>query len=171
MVSLPEEDGTAIGDGMIMAIDSLRDLEGASRVLIVLTDGSNNAGETSPMQAASVAKALGIKTYTIGAGTRGMAMMPAQKRGGGTELRPTMVFIDDEGLTEVAEFTGGKYFRATDAAALSGIYREIDRLEKGRNVATSYQEYIEMFTPLIAMAICLLLLEILLRNTWLRTTP
>lgn len=171
MVSLPEEDGTAIGDGMVLAIDGLRELAGSSRVMILLTDGSNNAGETSPMQAASVAKALGIKVYAIGAGTRGMAMMPAKKRGGGTELRPTMVFIDDEGLTEIAEFTGGKYFRATDGKALSEIYREIDRLEKGRNVSTSYQEYVEIFMPFAMLAIVLLLLEALLANTWLRTAP
>ncbi len=171
MVSLPEEDGTAIGDAMVLAIDNLRHLEGASRVLILLTDGSNNAGETSPMQAASIAKALGIKVYAIGAGTRGMAMMPARKRGGGIELRPTMVFIDDDGLTEVAEFTGGRYFRATDAQALSAIYREIDRLEKGRNVATSYQEYVEAFSPLVIFALLLIVLEVMLSNTWLRTAP
>ncbi|MEM7255235.1 MAG: VWA domain-containing protein [Pseudomonadota bacterium] len=168
MVALSEEDGTAIGDGMVMALDNLRRVEGASRVLVVLTDGSNNAGDTTPMQAAAIAKALGIKVYTIGTGTRGMAMMPARKRGGGVELRPTMVFIDDEGLADVAEHTGGQYFRATDAEALEKIYREIDRLEKGQHVSTSYQEYVEIFAPLLIVAMILLLLDAMLRATWLR---
>lgn len=171
IVTLSEEDGTAIGDGMIAAIDGLRNLENTSRVLILLTDGSNNAGVTSPMQAAAVAKAMGIKVYAIGAGTRGTALMPAKKRGGGIEMRPTMVFIDDDGLTQVAEHTGGRYFRATDGEALAAIYREIDRLEKGRNTSSSYQEYHETFTLLALAALALLFVESLLRNTWLRTTP
>lgn len=168
IVSESDEDGTAIGDGMMAAIESLRNLHNESRVLILLTDGSNNAGQISPMQAASVAKALGIKVYAIGAGTRGMAMMPARKRGGGVEMRPTMVFIDDDGMTEIAEHTGGRYFRATDGKALQAIYREIDRLEKGRNMSTSYQEYREVVAPLIILALLALLVESVLRHTWLR---
>lgn len=171
LVPLPEEDGTAIGDAIVLAVEGLRNVGGASKVLIVLTDGTNNAGDTSPVQGAQIAKAFGVKIYTIGTGTRGVAMMPARLRGGGFELRPTPVYIDDEGLTEVAELTGGKYFRATDGEALQSIYSEIDRLEKGQNVVESYQQYIEGFWIFISAALLLLLLEAILSNTYLRTVP
>ena len=171
LVPLPEEDGTAIGDAIVMGIEGLRRGGSVSKVMILLTDGTNNAGDTAPLQGAQIAKALGIKIYTIGTGTRGIAMMPARLRGGGFELRPTPVYIDDDSLTEVAELTGGKYFRATDSETLAAIYAEIDRLEKGENVIESYQQYVEMFPPLLFAALCLLLLEILLSTTVLRTVP
>ncbi len=168
IVNLSEEDGTAIGDGIVAAIDSLRNVNNNSRVLILLTDGSNNAGQIAPMRAATIARALGVRIYAIGAGSRGTAMMPARKRGGGIEFRPTMVFIDDDALTRLAEHTGGRYFRATDGNALDAIYREIDRLEKGRNTSSSHQVYRDVFPELLYAALLLLILETLGRNTWLR---
>ena len=171
IVPLPEEDGTAIGDAIVMGVERLRRAAGSSRVLILLTDGSNNAGDTAPLQAAQIAQALGIKVYTIGAGSRGIALMPVRARGGGTELRQTQVYIDEHTLTQIAELTGGRYFRATDGAALRAIYAEIDRLEKARNVADHYQRYVEGFPVFVLAAFGLLLFEIAMVNTRLRTVP
>ena len=107
---VPEEDGTAIGEGMALGIERLKDSTAKSRVMIVLTDGVNNAGETEPLQAAQIAKALGIKIYTIGAGTRGVAMIPVRSPSGQMVLQRTPVDIDERMLTEVATLTGGQYF-------------------------------------------------------------
>jgi Ca-activated chloride channel family protein len=139
--------------------------------MILLTDGSNNAGDTPPLQAARIAKALDIKIYTIGTGTRGVAMMPVRRADGSSYQLPTQVYIDEDALTQVAELTGGKYFRATDSEALRSIYAEIDRLEKAENVVESFQEYIEGSPVFLLIALVLLLLEVLLANTWLRTLP
>ena len=171
IVPLPEEDGTAIGDAIVLGIERLRQVEGASRVMIVLTDGSNNAGDIDPLQAAQIAKALGIKIYTIGAGSRGAALMPVRARDGGTEFRMTQVFIDEYTLSEVAKLTDGQYFRASDAAALHGIYAEIDRLEKTTNVAEKFQRYAEGFPLAVLIGLGFLALEIVLVNTRLRTVP
>jgi Ca-activated chloride channel homolog len=171
LVSLPEEDGTAIGDGMVLAIERLREAAGASKVMILLTDGSHNAGDVEPTEAAQIARALGIKIYTIGAGSRGIALMPSRNRDGSIEYVPGQVFIDEFALKRVAAMTDGRYFRATDAAALRSIYAEIDRLEKARHVAESYQRYIDVFSPLVAAGVVLLLLEVVLVNTRLRTVP
>ncbi len=171
LVPIPEEDGTAIGDGIMLGITHLERATGKSRVMIVLTDGSNNAGSTEPLQAAQAASALGIKIYTIGAGSQGLAMMPVPARGGGTEMRASQVFIDEFTLTKVAELTGGQYFRATDAQALRNIYSEIDRLEKGKNVALHYQRYIEGFWVALLIGLTLLAIEVTLSSTRLRTAP
>ena len=171
MVALPEEDGTAIGDGMVAGIEQLREAAGASKVMILLTDGSHNAGDAEPMEAARIASALGIKIYTIGAGTRGTALMPTRDRDGTINYAPAQVFIDEFTLERIAAMTGGQYFRATDAAALRSIYREIDRLEKARHVAESYQTYVDVFPAVVALGLGLLLLEVLLVNTRLRTVP
>ena len=171
IVPLPEEDGTAIGDAIVLGIERLRQVEGASRVMIVLTDGSNNAGDIDPLQAAQIAKALGIKIYTIGAGSRGAALMPVRARDGGMEFRMTQVFIDEYTLSEVAKLTDGQYFRASDAAALRGIYAEIDRLEKTTNVAEKFQQCAEGFPLAALIGLGLLALEIVLVNTRLRTVP
>jgi Ca-activated chloride channel homolog len=171
MVALPDEDGTAIGDGMVLAIERLREAAGVSKVMILLTDGSHNAGDVEPMQAAQIAAALGIKIYAIGAGTRGIALMPTRDRNGSINYTPAQVFIDEFTLERIANVTGGQYFRATDAAALRSIYGEIDRLEKARHVAESYQTYLDAFPAMIAAGLGLLLLEVLLVNTRLRTAP
>ncbi len=171
IVPLPEEDGTAIGDAVVLGIDRLRRTGGSSRVMILLTDGSHNAGDADPLEAAQIASALGIKIYTIGAGSRGIAMMPARARDGGIEFRPTPVFIDEYTLEAIAEATGGRYFRATDSDGLRAIYAEIDRLETSRNVAEHYQQYVEVFAYFLLPALALLLLEILLINTRLRAVP
>lgn len=171
LVALAEEDGTAVGDALMAGIDRLRRTEGASRVMILLTDGSHNAGDTEPLAAAQVASALGIKVYTIGAGSRGMALMPARTRSGAIEYRPAQVFIDEHSLGQIAALTGGRYFRATDRDALRAIYAEIDRLEKAPNVAEHYQRYIEAFPIVVLLGLGLLLLEIVLINTRLRTVP
>jgi Ca-activated chloride channel family protein len=171
LTALPEEDGTAIGDGMVLAIERLREAAGISKVMILLTDGSHNAGNVEPLQAAQIASALGIKIYTIGAGTRGIALMPTRARDGSISYSPAQVFIDEFTLQRIAEMTGGQYFRATDAAALRSIYGEIDRLEKARHVAESYQTYIDVFPAVVVAGLGLLLLEVLLINTRLRTVP
>jgi Ca-activated chloride channel homolog len=171
LVSVPEEDGTAIGDGMVAAIERLREAAGASKVMILLTDGSHNAGDADPLQAAQIASALGIRIYAIGAGTRGVALMPTRSRDGSVNYAPAQVFIDEFTLERIADMTGGRYFRATDGAALRSIYGEIDRLEKARHVAESYQTYVDVFPLVVAVGLALLLLEVLLVNTRLRTAP
>ena len=171
LVSVPDEDGTAIGDGMVAAIERLREAAGASKVMILLTDGSHNAGDADPLQAAQIASALGIRIYAIGAGTRGVALMPTRAADGSVNYAPAQVFIDEFTLERIAAMTGGRYFRATDGAALRSIYGEIDRLEKARHVAESYQTYVDVFPLVVAVGLALLLLEVVLVNTRLRTVP
>jgi len=171
IVTVPEEDGTAIGEGMALGIERLKDSTARSRVMIVLTDGVNNAGDTAPLQAAQIAKALGIKIYTIGAGTRGVAMIPVRAPSGQMVLQRMPVDINEHTLTEIATLTGGQYFRATDGAALQAIYAEIDRLEKSTNVTEQYQQYAEFFPLLLLPGLGCLVLEIVLGNTRFRKIP
>lgn len=170
ITALPEEDGTAIGEGMVAGIEVLRRAAGASKVMIVLTDGANNAGDTDPLRAAQIAKALGLRVYTIGAGTQGSALLPVRE-GAEIVLRQVPVYIDEDTLTQIANQTGGQYFRATDGQALEAIYAQIDHLEKARNVAEHYQQYIEGYAPLLLVALALLMLEMVLVSTRLRTLP
>jgi Ca-activated chloride channel homolog len=171
IVSVPEEDGTAIGEAIALGIERLKDSTAKSRIMIVLTDGVNNAGETEPLQAAQIAKALGIKIYTIGAGTRGMAMIPVRSPTGQMVLQRMPVDIDEGMLTEVATRTGGQYFRATDGATLQEIYAEIDRLEKTTNVTEYYQQYAELFPLFLLPGLGCLVLEMVLVNTRFRKIP
>jgi Ca-activated chloride channel family protein len=171
IVALPEEDGTAIGEAIALGVERLRHSTAKSRVMILLTDGSNNAGVTEPVPAAQIAKALGIKIYTIGTGTRGVAPVPMRTRDGQMVLRQMQVFIDERTLNEIATMTAGKYFRATDSEALEAIYAEIDQLEKTANVAEQYQDYAEYFPLFVLPGLALLLLEVVLINTRLRTIP
>ena len=156
---------------MVLAAEELRNAAASSRVMILLTDGSNNAGDTSPVDAARVAEAFGIKVYTIGAGSQGQAMMPQISRDGSITYHPTQVYIDEYMLTQVAELTGGRYFRATDREGLEAIYTEIDRLETSTNIGEQYQRYIEGFPWVLAFALMLLLSEVTLATTRLRRIP
>lgn len=171
LVTDPEEDGTAIGDALMLAIERLRDAGDAGRVVILLTDGSHNAGETEPMVAAEIARSLGMRIYTIGAGTKGMALMPTPNREGGIDYLPAQVFIDEFVLESIAKTTGGRYFRATDGTSLFQIYEEIERLETGVNVVRYHQHYREIFPVFVVAALMLLVLEAGLSATWLRVAP
>ena len=171
IVTSPDEDGTAIGEGMALGIERLKDSTATSRVLILLTDGVNNAGDTEPRQAAQIAKALGIKIYTIGAGTRGVAMVPVRSPSGQTVLQRMRVDIDEAMLSDIATLTGGQYFRATDSATLQAIYAEINRLEKTTNVTEQYQQYAELFPLLLLPGLGCLVLELMLANTRFRKLP
>ncbi len=172
IVEQPAEDGTAIGDAIVRATDLLDQTQGASNVIVLLTDGSFNAGEAEPLEAAQIAAAYGITIHTIGAGSRGTALVPvAAGDASDTRYVSSPVTIDEQTLQQIAELTGGRYFRATDAAALRSIYAEIDRLAKAPNVALHQQRYVELYPLLAALALALLVVEMVLVNTRLRTVP
>ncbi|MBM3403508.1 MAG: VWA domain-containing protein [Bacteroidetes bacterium] len=164
------EDGTALGDGLATAVDRLRNSKAVSKVIILLTDGINNMGALDPRSAGEIAKLFGIRIYAIGVGTYGMAPYPFQTPFG-IQYQNVEVKIDEQLLKEIATTTGGKYFRATNNKKLEEIYREIDRLEKSKIDVTVFRKKSEEFFPLVLAAFVLLLLEFLLRNTWLRSLP
>ncbi|NJB81276.1 vWA domain-containing protein [Wenyingzhuangia aestuarii] len=160
------EDGTAIGMGLGSAVNRLKDSKAKSKVIILLTDGVNTAGSVDPKLATELAKGSGIKVYTIGIGTNGMAEMPYAKDYQGRLLyKPMQVEIDEKLLTYIAEETGGKYFRATSNTKLKTIYDEIDKLEKTEIEEFKYYNYQELYRNLILAALGLLVLEYLLKNT------
>ncbi len=163
------EDGTAIGDGLATAISRLKDSEAISKVVILLTDGMNNAGSVDPYTAAEIAKLYGIRVYTIGVGTYGTAPYPVQDFFGRTVIQQIKVEIDEKLLTTIANSTGGKYYRANNNKKLDEIYQEIDKLERSKIEVTEFRRLHEEFYPLVAWAIALLLLEFLLRKTIFRT--
>ena len=163
------DDGTAIGDGLATAISRLKDSEAVSKVVILLTDGMNNAGSVDPYTAAEIAKLYGIRVYTIGVGTYGTAPYPVQDFFGRTVMQQIKVEIDEKLLTTIANSTGGKYFRANNNKKLDEIYQEIDKLERSKIEVTEFRRLHEEFYPLVAWAIALLLLEFLLRKTIFRT--
>jgi len=171
IVEQSTEDGTAIGDALARAIDLLDHARGAGKVIVLVTDGSFNAGEVEPLVAAQMAAAYGIKVYTIGAGSHGMALVPVAAGDDSAGYLSSPVTIDEQTLQQVAEVTGGRYFRATDAAALRSIYAEIDRLAKAPNVALHQQRYVELYPLVAALALALLVLEMIMVNTRLRTVP
>ena len=162
------EDGTAIGDGLATAISRLKDSEAISKVVILLTDGMNNAGSVDPYTAAEIAKLYGIRVYTIGVGSYGTAPYPVQTPFG-TQMQQMKVEIDEKLLSSVAGMTGGKYFRATSNQKLDEIYDEIDKLERSKIEVTEFRRLHEEFYPLVAWALALLLFEFLLRKTIFRT--
>ena len=162
------EDGTAIGDGLATAISRLKDSEAISKVVILLTDGMNNAGSVDPYTAAEIAKLYGIRVYTIGVGSYGTAPFPVQTPFG-TQIQQMKVDIDEKLLTTIANSTGGKYFRATSNQKLDEVYQEIDKLERSKIEVTEFRRLHEEFYPLVAWALALLLLEFLMRKTIFRT--
>ena len=160
------DDGTAIGMGLATAVNRLKDSKALSKVIILLTDGVNNAGFVDPTTAAGLASSYGIKTYTIGLGSNGNAMAPiAMKRDGSFRYGLTRVEIDEELLKSIAEQTGGVYFRATDNQRLASIYDEINKLEKTEVEEFTYTTFEEHFRIFILFGMALLLLEWILRIT------
>jgi len=164
------EDGTAIGMGLATSINRIKDSNAKSKVVILLTDGVNNRGAIAPITAAEIAKTFGIRVYTIGVGSEGMAPYPVQTPYG-TQYQNMPVQIDEEVLKEIAEMTDGKYFRATNNQKLIEIYREIDQLEKTKIDVTEFSKKKEEYLLFLFIAGILLLTELLFKNTLLRTVP
>lgn len=166
------QDGTAIGMGLATSINRLKESEAKSKVIILLTDGVNNAGYIKPITATEIAKKLGIKVYTIGVGSTGEALTPVSRRPNGQYvfgLAP--VEIDELLLQQIAEATGGKYFRATSAESLAKIYAEIDQLEKTKMEITTITRYSEEFHTFAWWGMFFLILELMLRYSILRAIP
>ena len=165
------EDGTAVGSALATATNRLRASKAKSRFVILLTDGESNAGRITPQTAADAAKALGVRVYTIGAGTRGLAPYPAQDMFGNKVYRPVQVDIDEDTLKKIAETTGGRYYRATDTESLREIYAEIDRSEKTTFESPQFYDYRELYAWLLVPALGLVLAEAWLGETVLRKLP
>lgn len=164
------EDGTAIGDGLANAINRLRDSEAISKVIILLTDGINNAGAIDPLTAAEIASVYGTRVYTIGVGSTGSVPYPFQTPLG-VQYRQVEIPLDEVLLKQIAEMTGGAYYLADNEQKLQEIYLEIDQLERTRIDVTEFTRKKDEFLPLVIAALILLLFEMVLRNTWLRTNP
>ena len=165
------EDGTAIGMGLATAVNRLKDSKAKSRIIILLTDGVNNSGFIDPKIASELAVEYGIKVYTIGLGTNGMALSPIgiDSRTGELQYARLQVEIDETLLKDIAKVTGGIYFRATNNQKLEDIYNEINKLEKTEIEEFKYSNYEELYRPLVLLALGLLLLEFLLRHTIFRS--
>jgi len=164
------EDGTAIGMGLATSVSRIKDSKAKSKVVILLTDGCNNRGDITPQKAAEIAQTFGVRVYTIGVGTRGTAQMPVQTAFG-IQYVDQEVNIDEDLMTKIAEMTGGKYFRATNKKSLEAIYEEIDQMEKTILDVREYTKKTEEYLPFAIVALLLLLAEVVLRNTILRTLP
>ncbi len=164
------EDGTAIGLGLANAVNRLKDSKAKSKVIILLTDGVNNRGEIDPITAAQIAASYGIRVYTVGVGTIGEAPYPVQTPFG-VRYQMMPVDLDEKALSQIAEMTDGKYFRATDNATLKKTYKEIDRLEKTRIQVRSYRQFTELFYSYVGFAFFLLMVDVGISNTWLRKLP
>jgi Ca-activated chloride channel family protein len=163
------EDGTAIGQGLATALNRLRQSRAKSRVVILLTDGVNNRGVIDPLTAAELARALGVRVYTIGVGTTGIAPMPVDDPVQGRHYEMMPVEIDETTLTAIAERTGGKYFRAKDSQALAAIYRQIDGLEKSDLTSAAYSEWRDRGPELAFAAVLLLAVGFVLSlSAWAR---
>ncbi len=156
------DDGTAIGNGLATAVARMKDSDAKSRVVILITDGVNNMGEVTPGMAAEIAKTYGIRVYTIGVGANGTAPYPVMTPFG-VQIQNVQVEIDEDLLKQVAEMTGGRYFRATDNTKLAEIYSEINRMEKARTMVDSFPVYKELFPKYAIAALLLLMLELLFR--------
>jgi Ca-activated chloride channel family protein len=175
LVTEEGEDGTAVGEGLALAVERLRDAPARSKVAIVLTDGVSNAGEIAPLAAADLARDAGVKVYTVGAGTNGMApvRMPDPFTGG-DRLVSVRVEIDEDTMRAIAERAGGRYFRATDAAGLREVYKEIDRLERtemSEQARPRYRDHDEYYAWFVGAAMILIAVAMVLRGSWLRRLP
>jgi Ca-activated chloride channel homolog len=170
LVTDRNEDGTAIGDGLALAVERLRESPARSRIAILLTDGVSNAGVQSPLGAAELAREQGVKVYAIGAGTTGMAAVRVQT-GLGSELVQVPVEIDEETMRQIADKTGGAYFRATNAEGLADIYQRIDKLERTEITETRFLEYRELYGAFVAVGLALVALAFVLRGSVLRRLP
>jgi Ca-activated chloride channel family protein len=165
------DDGTAIGLGLANAANMLSSSDAESKVIILLTDGVNNAGEIDPLTAAEAAKTLGIKVYTIGAGRPGQVPVPVQSMFGGTQVVYQESALDEETLRQVADITGGKYYRAEDSSGLKAIYDEINELEKSQVEVQVFNQYQELAGFLLVPAVAIFMAEMFLRNTIFRKIP
>lgn len=165
------EDGTAIGSALASAVNQLRSTDAASKTAILLTDGVNNAGRISPVMAAEAAEALGVKIYTIGAGSHGTAPVPVTDRYGNKRMAMAKVEIDEDTLTQVSEMTGGRYYRAADTGSLEKIYNEINKLEKTTRTVKQYRQYRELFPWAVAAGALTLFIQIFLGQTRFRRLP
>ena len=165
------EDGTAIGDGLSIAISRLKDSDAISKVIILLTDGVNNTGSIDPISAAEIAKMFGLRLYTIGVGTHGTAPYPVQDFFGNKRYQQVEVNIDEDMLRQIANMTGAQYFRATDNSSLDKIYSEIDKMEKSRIEVYEFERKTEEFFPFAAIALGSLALVFLTRTFVLRIFP
>lgn len=162
------EDGTAIGLGLANAVNRMKDSQTKSKVIILLTDGSNNRGEIDPLTAAEIAKTFGIRVYAIGVGSHGQARVPVQTPLGTQYITMDSEF-DENTLRQIAQTTGGEYFRATDNSSLKSIYEQIDQLEKTKLRVREFSKRTESFAPFLVCALLCLLLEVLLRYFVLRS--
>lgn len=165
------EDGTAIGSGLMAALNRLRDVKARSKIVILMTDGQNNAGKVPPLTAAETAETLGVRVYTIGVGTRGTAPVPYYDAFNNKHYQQVAVDIDEDTLQQVAKRTGGAYFRADSTDTLREIYARIDKLERTEVAVKKYRYYGEWFPLVVMPGWFLLMLEIILGNTVWRRLP
>lgn len=168
---IQEELATAIGDGVALGVDRLKDSKAKSKVIVLLTDGDNNAGAVDPREAASIAKELGIKVYSIGIGKNGVVPVPQEDEFGRTVLVPAQFRIDEELLREIAQTTGGTYFHASDSEGLADVYSQIDQLEKSQFEESKYSEYTELFRWFAGSGLALILAVNVLKETRFRSLP
>lgn len=164
-------DGTAIGNGLATAVNRLKESDAPSKVIILLTDGVNNSGQIDPLTAAQIAADYGIRVYTIGVGSEGVAPTPTINAWGGISFVQAKVEIDEDILRQIADKTGGRYFRATDNTKLAEIYAEIDQLEKTKVEVENFVKYSEVYHLWLLLAVGLLMLEMLSRYIFLRHIP
>lgn len=171
IVTEQKEDGTAIGEGLALAVERLRGIEASSKVALLLTDGVSNVGDIDPLQAADLAAQHGIKVYAIGAGTTGYAPVPAQAPGGRTVLRQAYVQIDEETLRQIAQRTSGRYFHAADASGLTQVIEEIDRLERSEISEIRYLTYEYHYAGWVVAGLLLIVSAAVLSGSVLRRLP
>jgi len=165
------EDSTAIGSALATSVNRLRDQPAKSKIVVLLTDGMNNAGQVAPQTAAEAAKAMGVKVYTIGAGAQGEAPVPVKDQFGNQRIVMAKVDVDEAALKKIAEETGGKFFRATDTDSLQKIYAEIDRMEKTTQAVKKFAKYQELFALAVVPGLMLLSLTLGLEQTRFRRLP